>query len=41
MEYTNDEVEMPEENFDYQEPTSIGETLTDDILTELDDLYAE
>ena len=35
VEYTNDEVEMPEENFQYQ-PTIDGETLTDDILSDLD-----
>lgn len=36
--YSNEEeVIMPEENFN-EEPVS-GETLTDDILTELDDLY--
>jgi len=36
VEYTNEEPVMPEENFDYQEPTSsLGETLTDDILSEL------
>jgi phage gp29-like protein len=37
LQYTNEEeVEMPEEDFGYQEPVS-GETLTDDILQNLDD----
>ena len=41
LQYTNEEeVEMPEEDFGYQEPVS-GETLTDDILQNLDDLNAE
>jgi phage gp29-like protein len=35
VEYTNDEPEMPEENFDYQEPVN-GELLTDNILNDLD-----
>ena len=34
--YNEDEVEMPEEDFGYHEPVS-GETLTDDILQNLDD----
>ena len=38
VEYTNEEPEMPEEDFGYQEPVN-GETLTDDILTELTDIY--
>lgn len=41
VEYVNEEPVMPEENFDYQQPTSIGENLTENILTNLDDLYAE
>ena len=41
VEYTNEEPEMPEENFDYQEPTSIGENLTGNIIENLDDLYGE
>ena len=42
LQYANEEeVEMPEEDFGYQEPVS-GETLTDDILQNLnDDLNAE
>jgi len=40
VEYVNDEPEMPEENFDYQEPTETDEFLTDDIISNLDDLYA-
>ena len=38
VEYTNEEPEMPEEEFGYQEPVN-SETLTDDILTELTDIY--
>ena len=39
LQYTNEEeVTMPEEDFGYQEPVN-GETLTDDILTELTDIY--
>jgi phage gp29-like protein len=34
VEYTNDEPEMPEENFDYQESVN-GELLTDNILNDL------
>lgn len=41
VEYVNEEPTMPEENFDYQQSTGIGENLTDDILNDLDDLYAE
>ena len=41
LNYVNDEVEMPEEDFGYQEQTSIGENLTDNIISDLDDLYAE
>ncbi len=41
VEYVNEEPKMPEENFDYQQSTGIGENLTDDILNDLDDLYAE
>jgi hypothetical protein len=39
VEYVNEEPVMPEENFDYQEP--VDEDLTDSILTDLDDIYAE
>ena len=35
LHYVNDEPEMPEENFDYQEPVN-GELLTDNILNDLD-----
>ena len=35
LHYVNDEPEMPEENFDYQEPVN-GEMLTDNILNDLD-----
>lgn len=41
VEYVNEEPKMPEENFDYQQSTGIGENLTDNILNDLDDLYAE
>lgn len=41
VEYTNDEIEMPEEDFTYQEPAPIGETLTDDILNDLNDITTE
>lgn len=41
VEYVNEEPTMPEENFNYQQSTGIGENLTDDILNDLDDLYAE
>ena len=41
LNYVNDEVEMPDEDFGYQEQTSIGENLTDNIISDLDDLYAE
>lgn len=37
VEYVNEEPVMPEENFDYQEP--IDEDLTDNILTDLTDIY--
>lgn len=37
LQYINEEPEMPEENFGYQEPVN-GETLTDDILSELNDI---
>ena len=40
LNYVNEEPVMPEEDFGYQEPVS-GEFLTDDILSELDDLYGE
>ena len=40
VEYVNDDdVEMPEEDFDYQESLS-GEETTDEILSSLDDIYA-
>jgi phage gp29-like protein len=35
LNYVNDEPEMPEENFDYQEPVN-SEMLTDNILNDLD-----
>ena len=35
LNYVNDEPEMPEENFDYQEPID-SEMLTDNILNDLD-----
>ena len=38
IEYTNEEPIMPEEDFTYQEPVN-DDTLTDDMLTDLDDLY--
>lgn len=41
VEYVNEEPTMPEENFDYQQSTGIGENLTETILNNLDDLYAE
>lgn len=41
VEYVNEEPKMPEENFDYQQSTGIGENLTETILNNLDDLYAE
>ena len=41
VEYVNEEPTMPEENFDYQQSTGIGENLTETILTNIDDLYAE
>ena len=41
VEYTNEEPVMPEENFNYQQPTGLGENLTETILTNIDDLYAE
>ena len=40
LHYVNDEPEMPEENFDYQEPVN-GEMLTDNILSDLDALPTE
>ena len=37
VEYVNEEPEMPDENFGYQEPiTSEGENLTNTILNDLD-----
>lgn len=36
LSYVNEEPELPEENFDYQENTVDGEILTDDILSDLD-----
>lgn len=39
VEYVNSEPEMPEENFDYQEP--IDDSMTVDILNDLTDIYAE
>lgn len=39
VEYVNEEPVMPEEDFSYQEP--VDEDLTDNILTDLDDIYAE
>ena len=39
--YVNEEPVMPEENFNYQETEPVEEGLTDEILTELDDLYGE
>ena len=38
VEYVNEEIVMPEENFDYQETVN-GETTTEDILTDLTDVY--
>ena len=38
VEYVNDEPVMPEENFEYQETVN-GETATEDILSDLTDLY--
>ena len=38
VEYVNDEIIMPEENFEYQEDVN-GETTTEDILTDLTDVY--
>lgn len=38
VEYVNEEPVMPEEDFTYIEPVN-NETTTDDILTDLDDLY--
>ena len=38
VEYVNEEVVMPEENFEYQENVN-GETNTEDILTDLTDVY--
>jgi hypothetical protein len=35
VEYTNEEPEMPEENFNYQEPVN-SEDLTTNILNDLD-----
>ncbi len=41
VEYTNEEeIEMPYEDFEYQETEPANENLTDDILENLDDLYA-
>ena len=40
LNYVNDEPEMPEENFDYQEPID-SEMLTDNILSDLDALPTE
>jgi hypothetical protein len=40
VEYVNDDdVEMPDEDFGYQESLS-GEKTTDEILSSLDDIYA-
>ena len=39
LNYVNDGPVMPEEDFSYQEP--VDEDLTDSILTDLDDIYAE
>ena len=36
LNYVNDELVMPEEDFSYQETAPIGETLTEDILSDLD-----
>ena len=38
VEYVNEDVVMPEENFEYQENVN-GETNTEDILTDLTDVY--
>ena len=38
VEYVNEDVVMPEENFEYQENGN-GETNTEDILTDLTDVY--
>ena len=41
VEYTNEEPEMPEEDFDYQEfENEEEEFLTDDILNDLDEIMA-
>lgn len=41
VEYVNEEPVMPEEDFNYQESEPVEVGLTDDILNDLDDLYAE
>jgi len=40
VEYVNEEPVMPEENFNYQETEPVEEGLTDEILDNLDELYA-
>jgi hypothetical protein len=39
VEYVNSEPEMPDENFDYQEP--IDDSITMNVLNDLTDIYAE
>ena len=41
LHYENEEPVMPEENFDYQETPEGEEFLTDDIVSNLDDIYGE
>jgi hypothetical protein len=41
VEYVNTEPVMPEEDFSYQEPTESTEFLTDDIISDMNEIYGE